>query len=521
MSKITSIFPKFALVVMLLTGLTFGLAQNSFAAPQTGGIFNVNSAQDVESKDDVLTLPEAIDLANAGSGFSGLVHNLSNKEKAQIGGSCVFTGSPDNGGDWVILSGCGAGTLDTINFNIPGGGVHTTTLLSPLPTIKDPLIIDGYTQPGSKQNTLAVGDNAKILIELKGIANHIGMSGLVITAGGSTVRGLSINRFEGNGIAISTNGSNLIQGNFIGVGNANGLDGVSMTSGGNQIGGLKPGQRNVISHNDYGVVVTNGSLNQIVNNYIGTNPAGTKPLGNAASGVRVENAFGTLIGKNLVSDNSFGVTVVGSSTSTWIAGNHIGTDATGTKALGNGADGVYISSSSTLVGGSSKSLRNVIANNGGVGIAIVHTGGPIPVGNELLGNSIYSNGALGIDLQRDGVTKNDLTLPPDSDTGANDLQNFPVIIKASSTNGAVKGSLTSTPNTTFTIEFFASPSCDGSKHGEGQTYLGKRQVTTDANGVVIFNIILHAGFSTGSSITATATNPTFSTSEFSKCKIAQ
>src|SRR5215469_2489310 len=49
--------------------------------------------------------------------------------------------------------------LDTIAFHIPGAGVHTIHLTSNLPTITDPVVIDGYTQPGSAPNTLPDGDN--------------------------------------------------------------------------------------------------------------------------------------------------------------------------------------------------------------------------------------------------------------------------------------------------------------------------------------------------------------------------
>ena len=59
--------------------------------------------------------------------------------------------------------------LDTICFNIPGAGVQTIAPLSALPPISDPVIIDGYSQPGASPNTLAVGGDATLLIELNGI----------------------------------------------------------------------------------------------------------------------------------------------------------------------------------------------------------------------------------------------------------------------------------------------------------------------------------------------------------------
>src|SRR5690349_762556 len=40
----------------------------------------------------------------------------------------------------------------TINFNIPGAGVHTITPLTVLPTIAQTVTIDGYTQTGSSMN---------------------------------------------------------------------------------------------------------------------------------------------------------------------------------------------------------------------------------------------------------------------------------------------------------------------------------------------------------------------------------
>src|SRR5229473_5370849 len=57
---------------------------------------------------------------------------------------------------------------NTIQFAIPGGGVHTINLLSSLPTISRPVVIDGYTQPGASANTRDVGDDAVLSVELNG-----------------------------------------------------------------------------------------------------------------------------------------------------------------------------------------------------------------------------------------------------------------------------------------------------------------------------------------------------------------
>jgi len=57
---------------------------------------------------------------------------------------------------------------DTISFNIPAAGVQTISPASALPTITDPVIIDGYTQSGASANTLAVGNDAVLAIQLNG-----------------------------------------------------------------------------------------------------------------------------------------------------------------------------------------------------------------------------------------------------------------------------------------------------------------------------------------------------------------
>src|SRR5438105_6066052 len=147
------------------------------------------------------------------------------------------------------------GTLgaDTIAFNSPGTGVHTISPTSVLPSISDPVIIDGYTQPGASQNTLAGGDNAVLLIELNG-ANVAGVNGLNISTGNSTLRGLVINGFlrdnggsGGQGIVLAGGDGNQIEGNFIGINPGgtvavpNGGHGMDILNGNNHvIGGTAP-----------------------------------------------------------------------------------------------------------------------------------------------------------------------------------------------------------------------------------------------------------------------------------------
>ncbi|HWP54280.1 MAG TPA: CSLREA domain-containing protein, partial [Pyrinomonadaceae bacterium] len=241
---------------------------------------------------------------------------------------------------------------DTINFNIPGAGVHTISPDTALPDITQAVVIDGNSQPGASANTLVNGDNAVLLIELNG-SRTMSVNGLTIKTGNSTIQGLVINRFGTAGIEVDGQG-NTIQGNFIGTnpaGNSapgNTFRNVIVASDNNLVGGTTPAARNVISGaivlsgigpSGVGVEILFSQGNTVQGNFIGTDASGTVPLGNQGGGVVVESLNGTnLVGgtsaaaRNVISGNgSYGI---GALTAT-IQGNFIGTDVTGTIALGN------------------------------------------------------------------------------------------------------------------------------------------------------------------------------------------
>ena len=163
------------------------------------------------------------------------------------------------------------------------------------------------------------------------------------------------------------------------------------------------------------------------------------------------------------------------------------------------------------VGSTTAGEGNVIAFNAGDGVLVEGTGA---TGNTICGNSIHSNTGLGIDLWSDGVTPND---PGDGDAGANNLQNFPVLALATSGSTVIEGTLSSTPNIEFRLEFSANAACDLSGYGEGETFLGSATVVTDGTGNKDFQVSFPAPVTVGQSITATATDPDNNTSEFSKC----
>lgn len=150
----------------------------------------------------------------------------------------------------------------------------------------------------------------------------------------------------------------------------------------------------------------------------------------------------------------------------------------------------------------------MIAFNGGRGVDVA-----AGTGNPILGNSFHSNGSLGIELRPFDVTPND---PDDADTGPNNLQNFPLINSFTIASGSatIAGTLDSTASTTFRLEFFSNQSSDPSGFGEGETFLGFADVTTDASGDASFSVSFPVA-ERPHTVTATATDPAGNTSEFS------
>ncbi|HEY1598691.1 MAG TPA: right-handed parallel beta-helix repeat-containing protein, partial [Pirellulales bacterium] len=570
--------------------------------------------------------------------------------------------------------------LDTIQFNIPGGGVQTIAPLTPLPAILDSVVIDGTTQPGYAGTPLIqISGNKMEQSDLSG--SPFLLIGLYLATNDSTIKGLDINQFYKPSNALAYSGfpldvygnNNVVEGCFIGtdptgtVAKTNGY-GVYVSGYGNRIGGTTPAERNVISGNDVnGLTVTGperqfgdtGAPNLVEGNFIGTDVTGTKALGNGigvayncygvsligdnifggsapgagnvvsgnsgnavmlttaegsvvqgnfigtdATGTKeiansggigidlydndVEPTSGITIGGtqpgagNLISDNAVGIAIVGSLNV--VQGNKIGTDVTGTLAFGNGNQGIDVEGDSNLIGGTQPGAGNLISGNFGDGILRTaynaSTSGDViqgnligtqadgvnPLGNGhdgidiglssigvsqgyvisddliggtdsgagntiafnardgveissaqglgILSNAIFSNGVLGIDLNGNGVTPNDLG---DADTGANNLQNFPVLatVVTDSVHTTVTGSFNSAPNTFYTLQFFANANANSSGFGEGQTLLGTRQLTTDANGNSTFVFTFSTAARVGQFISATATDPSNNTSEFS------
>lgn len=247
--------------------------------------------------------------------------------------------------------------------------------------------------------------------------------------------------------------------------------------------------------------------------YSGLRVVGSIIDGNGKDGI-VLNAGGAHIGssaladRNSIYDNGWhGLDVGTNANANQIVGNLIGVPPDSDKGSGNNYSGIALHSSSNYISG------NTIAYNSSDGILVLSG-----LHNNFYNNSIHDNYQLGIDLGNDGVTPND-NLALDADTGANNLQNYPVLTKANAATDTVIVKLTSKPNTTFQIDLFKSPNCDANGYGEGATHLGSFNAATNASGVVKFTQKL-PNFKAGIALTAVASGSE-GTSEFSKCAIAQ
>ena len=360
---------------------------------------------------------------------------------------------------------------------------------------------------------------------------------------GGTVAGAG-NVISGNasqGITASATNGLIVQGNLIGT-NAAGTaavpnnGGITFDGSNNTIGGTTPGARNIISGSNpgYGIrfsldSTTTGNL--IQGNYIGTDITGTVALGNVAGGMQIFafqeptgiNTIGgtTAASRNIISANGDNGILLQSS-NILIQGNFIGTAVNGTANLGNGASGIFVQDNNDTIGGTVAGAGNVIAFNGQKNAGITNSSGVYLIssgtGDAILGNSIFSNAGLGIDLP--SATENSFRVTPndlgDADTGANNLQNFPVLESVSSSGGMtnITGRLNSAASTTYRIEFFANDAIDPSSYGEGQIFLGFKSVTTNASGNANFTTMVPQ-IAAGRRVTATATDPMGNTSEFS------
>lgn len=354
---------------------------------------------------------------------------------------------------------------DQISFNIAGSGVHTITPHSALPTITDTVIIDGTTQPGFA---------GKPIVELNGstLPPMTFDAGLVINAADCVLRGLVVNGFvEDTGIRIFTNVSegNRVEGCYIGL-NASGTapvksgigvlfddDGSTPDSGSknNVIGGTVTAARNIISGNSvYGILLDFATIsgNLVQGNFIGTDPTGSTAIPNQFAGIGIFGSGNTIGGsapgaRNVISGNvDYGILISSSegpdASANLIQGNYIGTDASGSAAVGLSNEkpdvgGVVLAqgAKSNLIGGTVANAGNVISANGSASGVRIEDGGTTD--NRIFGNLIGTDatGTLALGNGEHGVL---ITQAPGNIIGSS-IAGARNIISANQQNGVAVG----------------------------------------------------------------------------------
>lgn len=369
--------------------------------------------------------------------------------------------------------------------------------------------------------TLAVPNSGSgVEINYDAASNTVGgaASGAGNLLSGNSLSGVVIdlyaldNRITGNLIGTNASGLQPL---------ANGMGGVSVfNAGGTAIGGTSAAERNIVSGNAaFGIRVSRqqGYGTQIVGNFIGTDISGSAGLPNGGTGILIDDSASNILvggttagaGNVICANQGRGLWLYGSSTNT-VFGNYIGLNHAGAP-MGNGGDGVYIEGRNNAIGGPDPGQGNTIAYNNGSGVAVGYD-----FHNPIRANAIFSNAALGIDLNDDGVTANDVC---DSDGGPNELENYPVLSSATVAGNSttLTGTLNSRSTGTYRIEFFSNLQCGPAGMGEGQTFIGSTIVTTNANCESLFTVVLPVAVPAGSYVTSTDTDAVNNTSEFSAC----
>ncbi|MFM7534723.1 MAG: choice-of-anchor C family protein, partial [Acidimicrobiales bacterium] len=286
-----------------------------------------------------------------------------------------------------------------------------------LPTVATTMTIDAQAQPGWSSadprpvveldgslagistGVMGIESSAANVVIRGFVVNRFAGRGLFVRGAGSVV--------EGNWVGLTNTGT---------APAGNGVHGISIRGAFAVVGGSTAAQRNVVGgHLGGGGIVVDAPVAgvRIAGNRVGTNPAGTAAVRNLYGIWITEGATGAVIGGgqpgegNLVSGNDFGIVLgwlAGAGAST-VQGNLIGTDVTGTAALANGLGVQVADGSGHLIGGPSAATRNVISGNTGAGILLGASAGTVlgnHIGTNALGTAAIANVGGGVSVTGSG-----------------------------------------------------------------------------------------------------------------------
>ena len=381
--------------LVIAASVTLGL----IAAPRRAAgaaNFVVNIATDEDIDNPFCSLREAIIAADANADYKG----------------CIATN---------------AGVGDTITFDL-GPGTPTINIgATQLPIITQAVTIDGGPDkvelhgPGgplvSGRHGLTVGPTGFGTIIRNLVINNAADDGIQINADEVWVFGCYIGTDKTGMTAVPNQGFNV----QIAGGNGNRVGGATS-------GDLCDGDCNVLAASSSlkaGVLIDLNATNTLVRgNFIGTDVTGTAAiLPNAGWGIidkgagsRIGGQQGTMPGGactgdcNLISGNrrNGGVLIDQAASGSVVQGNFIGTDVTGSAAIGNGvsvADGIEILGAGATIGGTAPAARNVIAGNLGTGIEVRGLNAVIQgnyIGTDTTGTMAVPDSGDGITLRQSG-----------------------------------------------------------------------------------------------------------------------
>ena len=332
----------------------------------------VNTVADTNAMDSTTSALDATGHVSLRSALENFDDDLRGNSEPTIIQFAVGMGNPT-----IMVGSSGLGPLPSVLANINGF----------------PVIINGNSGGATR-------------VVLDGTMAGQGASGLTLIGAKAVIEGFVINHFSSNGVVITGeenhpgDGGHLLRSNYIGtdatgmMAAPNGGAGVLIQNGTphNSIGGPNPGDGNVISGNKgdgirveplaAGMTLPAGAVGQIIQgNFIGTNATGTAAVGNGGNGISV-------IGDSPGGAANTPPTIVGD------AGNVIS---------GNTGDGVFIQGLFSLTGSKvqanfigTDAAGNVAIPNGGNGVHITDSPNNTVGGTGSEGNIISGNDGSGV-----------------------------------------------------------------------------------------------------------------------------
>ena len=343
---------------------------------------------------------------------------------------------PNMGNGLVIMIGGGAAGTTTVAGNVISGNNG------------DGVLLQGGSTSGVVLTANMIGTDVTgtfpVLNQSNGV--HI-LDASNNTVGGTTAAARNIiSGNTGDGVLVENNGgapaaNNIVEGNYIGTDVTGtvglGTNGVTLGNTGsgvaltfataNTVGGSVAGAGNVVSNNvQSGVSISSSGFvgdNVVEGNFVGTDSTGAVALGNGSAGITITNSYANTIGgttagaRNIVSGNvreGIFITAVGAPAlpaQVQVLGNYVGTDVTGTKAVGNGLSGVsLLNAVGVTIGGTTTGAGNLISGNGngtmpGVAIAGGSQRNLVEgnlIGSTATGGSLSPSNSIGIALNDSG-----------------------------------------------------------------------------------------------------------------------